>query len=139
LSLKETKNTRFLEWIRETVEAEEKAELKQKIRDLELENESLREFSQQQSVENEITEREELEKDTMLDMQAEVLSDMLADEKTERRITDAMDQYPDGREDPPEAESEPTSPDNNHIEENEVSDDSLEETVEPEEEAESGY
>ena len=69
----------FLEWIHEAAEAEEKAELKQRIRNLELENESLQGF-EQEHVEHTET-REDFEKDLMLSDEAEVFSEMLADEE----------------------------------------------------------
>ena len=81
--LEEEKREDFLDWIQETVEAEEKAELSQRVRDLECENESLREFSEQENAES--ASREEFERDLVLEDAAEVVRDMLAEEETEHR------------------------------------------------------
>jgi hypothetical protein len=80
--LEEAKREHFLDWVQETVEAEEKAELNQRIRDLELENESLSEFSGQEDAE---LSREEFERDLILSDAAEVLRDMLAEEELEHQ------------------------------------------------------
>jgi hypothetical protein len=81
--LEEEKREHFVDWIQETVEAEEKAELSQRIRDLECESESLREFSGQENAEPEDVSREEFERDLVLADAAEVVRDMLAEEETE--------------------------------------------------------
>ena len=83
--LEETSRENFLDWIQETVEAEEKAELNQRIRDLECENESLREFSGQENAEPEDASREEFERDLILADAAEVVRDMLAEEELEHQ------------------------------------------------------
>lgn len=74
--LEEIERDHFLEWVRETAEAEEQTELRQRIRDLELENDSLREFSEPDNADT----KGEFEKDLILSDEAEVLSDILADE-----------------------------------------------------------
>jgi cytochrome c-type biogenesis protein CcmH/NrfF len=78
--LEETKREDFLDRLQETVEAEEKAELNQRIRDLECENESLRDSGQENA---ESASREEFERDLILADAAEVVRDMLAEEETE--------------------------------------------------------
>ena len=82
--LEETKREDFLDRLQETVESEEKAELSQRIRDLECENESLRD-SGQENAEPEDNSREEFEKDLILADAAEVVRDMLAEEETEHQ------------------------------------------------------
>ena len=83
--LEETKREHFLDWIHEAVEAEEKAELNQGMRDLERENESLQEFSGQENAEPEDDSREEFERDLTLSDAAEVVRDMLAEEEMEHQ------------------------------------------------------
>lgn len=83
--LEETKREGFLDWVQEAVEAEEKAELSQRIRDLECENESLQEFSAQENAEPEDVSREEFERDLILADAAEVVRDMLAEDETEHQ------------------------------------------------------
>ena len=85
--LEDTRREHYLDWIQETVEAEEKTELSQRIRDLECENESLREFPGQENIEPEDVSREEFEKDLILADAAEVVRDMLAEEETEHQST----------------------------------------------------
>ena len=82
--LEETKREDFLDRLQETVEAEEKAELNQRIRDLECENESLRD-SGQENAEPEDVSREEFERDLILADAAEVVRDMLAEEETQHQ------------------------------------------------------
>jgi len=88
----ETKRERFFDWVNETVETEEKAELRQEIRNLELENESLRSF-EQENVEHMET-REDFEKDLMLTNEAEVLGDMLAEEEVDTKRNGLVTEEP---------------------------------------------
>lgn len=69
----------FLDWVQETAEAEQQAELRQRIRDLELENESLQESSEPGNADT----KEEFDRDLTLSDEAEVLADMLAEEEAE--------------------------------------------------------
>jgi hypothetical protein len=91
--LEETKREDFLDRFQETVEAEEKAELSQRIRDLECENESLRELSEEENAEPEDVSREEFERDLILADAAEVVRDMLAEEEDEHESAVEEDQY----------------------------------------------
>jgi plasmid stabilization system protein ParE len=90
--LAEAKREHFFDWIQDTVEAEEKAELNQRIRDLESENESLREFSGQEDAEPEDDSREEFERDLILADAAEVVRDMLVEDETEHQSAVEEDQ-----------------------------------------------
>jgi len=90
--LEETKREQFLDWLHETVEAEEKAELNQRVRELERENESRREYPEQENVEPEEDLREEFERDLILSDAAEVVRDMLADEELEHQSAVEEDQ-----------------------------------------------
>lgn len=71
-----------MDWVHETVEAEEKTELRQRIRNLELENEA--QGFEQDHVEHSDT-RDDFEKDLMLTNEAEVLVDMLAKKEIDRK------------------------------------------------------
>jgi hypothetical protein len=75
--LQELRQAEFLDWVHQTVEAGEKAELNQEIRDLELESESLGEMVEEDS---EPVSREAFERDMALSDAAEVLADMLVEE-----------------------------------------------------------
>ncbi len=66
---------RFLDWIHEVAETEEKAELRQRIRNLERENEYLRDSEEQETVEAPDPDKAEFEKDTILSNEAGVLSE----------------------------------------------------------------
>jgi len=90
--LEEAKREHFLDWLHETVEAEEKAELNQRMRDLERENESLQEFSEQENAEPEDDSRQEFERDLVLSDAAEVVRDMLAEEEIEHQSDAEEDQ-----------------------------------------------
>jgi len=83
--LEEAKREQLLDWIHEAVETEEKAELNQRMRDLERENESLQEFSEQEIAEPEEDSREEFERDLILSDAAEVVRDMLVEEEIEHQ------------------------------------------------------
>lgn len=103
------KRDRFLDWVHETAEAEEEAELRQRIRSLELENESLQVF-EQEHVEHTDT-REDFEKDLMLTDEAEVLGDMLAEEEIDRRRNYAVTEPAESAELPLEVTDAPENTD----------------------------
>ena len=83
----------FLKWIHEAAEAEEKAELREKIQQLELENESLQGSPEEPNVDPLNDSRDEFERDLLLMEQAEVLADMLAEEGIDRKpvVTERTD------------------------------------------------
>jgi hypothetical protein len=83
--LEETKREDFLDWIQDTVESEEKAELNRRIRDLECENESFRDCLEQENAEPGEDSREEFERDLILSDEAEVVGDMSAEEEIEHQ------------------------------------------------------
>ena len=108
--LEERKKEHFLDWIQETAEAEEKAELRQRIRNLELENESLQEFYEQKKVEPTDAVREEFAKDMKLSDEAEVLGEMLAEKEIDAhpenpifRSLDALDRQAEEPAEPAES------------------------------------
>jgi len=115
--LEEQERADFLDWIGEIAEAEEKAELRQRIRDLELENESLQGF-EQEHVEH-VETREDFEKDLMLTNEAEVLGDILTEEEIDRRRNDVVTEPTEITELPPEAIDAPENTDEVEDEETE--------------------
>ena len=108
--LEHVERDRFLDWIDEAAQAEEKGELRERTLKLEAENESLREFSQQENIDPPDNSREEFERDLLLMDQAEVLADMLAEEEVETQSDDATEptDAPEGLvEEAPDKEDEP--------------------------------
>jgi hypothetical protein len=95
----------FLDWVRQAAEAKEKLELTERMHELELENRSLREVSEEEDAEP--VTREEFERDLAHSNEAEVLSDMLTDEDNDDVIEETdVAEPPDEEETESDAESE---------------------------------
>lgn len=107
--MEDLKTKDFLDWIDEVAEAEEKAELRQRIRDLELENESLQGFEQEHV--DQADTREDFEEDLVLTNEAEALGDMLAEEEIDRKRNDVVAELTEDSEVSLEATEDPENPD----------------------------